>query len=103
MIPYLIGLFALTLWAASPLCASAQEAPPPEGAPQAADPYARRADRNGHAGAESGDAGARQDRLRAASGRQDRPLAAGDEMPTRTSPMRPLPTRRRWLEVSASP
>lgn len=34
-----VGLFALTLWASITLCASAQE-PPPEGAPQAADPYA---------------------------------------------------------------
>ncbi|HEY6450415.1 MAG TPA: hypothetical protein VIX60_07030 [Candidatus Cybelea sp.] len=35
-----VGLFALTLWASVTLCASAQEPPPPEGAPQAADPYA---------------------------------------------------------------
>lgn len=36
-----IGLFALTLWASVPLCASAQEPPPPEGAPQATNPYAQ--------------------------------------------------------------
>ncbi len=41
MFRILIGLFALTLCASVPLAAYAQEPPPPEGAPQAGNPYAQ--------------------------------------------------------------
>ena len=61
------SFFAIALWASVALCASAQQ-PPPEGAPQAANPYGQPYSPERHnVGSESRDARPCQNLVRATS------------------------------------